>query len=148
MTNEVQVALDRYKGAKVTIMGLGVHGGGVGATRFFAGLGADVTVTDLKGKRALAPSLASLEDLDVKYVLGRHIKRDFESSDVVIVNPAVPEDSPYIAAARKAGVRTDTVLNFFLRHCPCPTIGKYPSRNPATFVSSAPASPGPKMPRS
>jgi len=54
MMTEVQVALDQYKGAKVTIMGLGVHGGGAGATRFFAGLGADVTVTDLKGKRALA----------------------------------------------------------------------------------------------
>lgn len=132
---EVQVALDQFKGAKVTVMGLGIHGGGAGATRFFAGLGAEVTVTDLKGKRALAPALKELEDLDVNYVLGRHVKRDFESCDMVIVNPAVPEDSPYIRAAKKAGVRTESVLNFFLRHCPCPTIGITGTNGKSTTTS-------------
>ena len=124
--------LDHYKDARVTIMGLGSHGGGVGATRFFHTLGAHVTVTDLKGKRALAPSLKQIEDLDVDFVLGRHVKRHFEDADMVVVNPAVPEDSPYVQAARLAGVRTESVLNFFLRCCPCRVIGVTGSNGKST----------------
>lgn len=121
--DQAHTDFERYKGAKVTVMGLGTHGGGAGATKFFADLGADVTVTDLRGKRALASTLRDLDGLDVRYVLGRHIKRDFESADLVLVNPAVPDDSPYVRAAQKAGVHTDTALNFFMKNCPCPVIG-------------------------
>jgi len=127
--------LGRYKDARVTIMGLGLHGGGLGATRFFSTLGARVTVTDLKGKRALAPSLKALEDLDVTYVLGRHVKRHFEDADMVLVNPAVPENSPYLLAARNAGVKTDSVLNFFLKHCPCRVIGITGSNGKSTTTA-------------
>ena len=41
-------------GTRVTVMGLGTFGGGVGATRFLAGCGARVIVTDLRDEAALA----------------------------------------------------------------------------------------------
>jgi len=127
--------LERLEGAKVTIMGLGLHGGGVGAARFFAGLGAEVTVTDLRGKRALAPSIDALADLNLEYVLGRHVKRSFEGADMVVVNPAVPEDSSYLRAARKAGVKIESVLNFFLRRCPARVIGVTGSNGKSTTTT-------------
>ena len=37
-----------FKDKKVTIMGLGLHGGGVGVAKFFYKQGAEVLVTDLK----------------------------------------------------------------------------------------------------
>ena len=40
-----------FKGKKVLIMGLGLNGGGVGATKFFCRHGAEVLVKDLKTQR-------------------------------------------------------------------------------------------------
>ena len=42
-----------FKNKKVLIMGLGLHGGGVGVVKFFCKQGADVLVTDLKTKEQL-----------------------------------------------------------------------------------------------
>jgi len=50
--------LARPEGLAVTVMGLGLFGGGAGAASYFAKRGARVTVTDLKSAEALAPRLA------------------------------------------------------------------------------------------
>ena len=42
-----------FKNKKVLIMGLGLHGGGVGVAKFFCEQGANVLVTDLKTKEHL-----------------------------------------------------------------------------------------------
>jgi len=49
-----------FFGKKVLIMGLGLHGGGVGVAKFFCKQGADVLVTDLKTKEQLKESLDKL----------------------------------------------------------------------------------------
>ena len=41
------------KGKKITMIGLGLLGGGVGDARFLAECGADLIVTDLKDEHAL-----------------------------------------------------------------------------------------------
>ena len=46
------------RGRRVTVMGLGRLGGGVGVTRWLAAQAARVTVTDLLPADRLAPSLA------------------------------------------------------------------------------------------
>ncbi len=51
------------KKPKVLIMGLGLHGGGAGAARFFAKRGCRVTVTDLKHASELAQSVKELQRL-------------------------------------------------------------------------------------
>ena len=40
-------------GMKVTVMGLGIHGGGLASALFFARRGARVTVTDLRSAEVL-----------------------------------------------------------------------------------------------
>ena len=50
-------------GQRVTIMGLGCHGGGVAAARFVAEQGADVTVTDRAKPQTLGDSLERLADV-------------------------------------------------------------------------------------
>lgn len=103
---------------KVLVMGLGLHGGGVGAAKFFARQGARVLVTDLKTKAELKESLRKLKGLPITYWLGGHRENDFCSADLVIQNPAVRDDSPYLAAARKAGVAIDTDVGVFFELCP------------------------------
>jgi UDP-N-acetylmuramoylalanine--D-glutamate ligase len=103
-----------YAGARVVVMGLGLNGGGLASARFLAARGADVTVTDLRDATVLAPSIAQLEGLPIRYVLGRHDPADFAAADFVVKNPAVKPDSPFLAASR----RVETDLSIFLAHCP------------------------------
>jgi len=106
-----------WVGVRITVMGLGLFGGGVAATRFAVSRGARVTVTDVRTEQGLAESLEALRGLPVRYVLGRHEEADFRQADLVIVNPAVPRDSPYLAVAREAGVPLTTELLLFTERC-------------------------------
>ncbi len=85
----MQVKHSQFKGKKITVMGLGLHGGGVGTAKFLVRQGAKVTVTDLKTKKELAPSLKKLKGFSIRYVLGRHDAKDFKDADVVVYNPGV-----------------------------------------------------------
>ncbi|MDP3794740.1 MAG: UDP-N-acetylmuramoyl-L-alanine--D-glutamate ligase [bacterium] len=107
-----------FRNKKVLIMGLGLHGGGVGAAAFFARRGAQVRVTDLKSRRALAPSLEKLKGLPLRYHLGGHRESDFRWADIVIQNPGVRPDSPYIKIARDSGAVIDTDIGIFFALCP------------------------------
>ena len=101
-----------YREASILILGLGVHGGGVGAARFFARLGYKVIVTDLKAKKELSGSLKKLSGLDIRYILGRHRIKDITNSSLIVRNPGIPSDSPYLKAARnhKVPVTSDSEL--------------------------------------
>lgn len=124
-----------FKGKKVLIMGLGLLGGGVGAARFFAKKGAIVTVTDLKTKDKLASSTEKLKDLPISYVLGKHKKEDFINADLIIRNPDVMPDSPFLQLARRHGVNIEMVESFFAKHCPSPIIGVTGTRGKSTTAS-------------
>jgi UDP-N-acetylmuramoylalanine--D-glutamate ligase len=96
---------------RVLVMGLGLHGGGLESARYLARQGAEVTVTDLRDEKTLAPSLEKLQDIgSIRYVLGCHRIEDFEQADMVIKNPGVPPDSPFLPAAR----RIETDISLFL----------------------------------
>ncbi|MBI4134182.1 MAG: hypothetical protein HY475_02040, partial [Candidatus Terrybacteria bacterium] len=93
---------------RVTVMGLGVHGGGVGAAAYFARHGSRVIATDLKDAVALAPSVKALRGLPVQLVLGEHRNEDFQRSDLIIRSPAVPETSPLLERARGKAIPVET----------------------------------------
>jgi UDP-N-acetylmuramoylalanine--D-glutamate ligase len=95
---------DFFKGKRVTVMGLGLLGRGVGDVRFIAEHGGTVTVTDKKNKETLAESVTALEGIGVAFHLGEHDLKDFTDTDMVIKAAGVPLDSREIAAARAANV--------------------------------------------
>ena len=95
-------------------MGLGLNGGGLEAARYLATHGAQVTVTDLRDEKVLRPSIEALSDLPIRFVLGKHEISDFKSADVVVKNPAVRPDSPYLAVAK----RIETDISIFLQENP------------------------------
>ena len=108
---------------RVTIMGLGLFGGGLGAAEYFARKGAAVIVTDMKPADQLAPSLEKLKDYPITLHLGGHVEPDFIDTDLVVASPAVPRESPFIGLARERGVKLETEISLFFRLCPCPIIG-------------------------
>lgn len=94
--------LENIKNLKVTIMGLGLNGGGLMSAKFFAKHGAKVTVTDLKSDEELKPSIEALKDIkNIRFVLGHHNIEDFENADLVIKNPVVKkEGNKYLEKAK------------------------------------------------
>ncbi|GAA5003776.1 UDP-N-acetylmuramoyl-L-alanine--D-glutamate ligase [Actinopolymorpha pittospori] len=105
-------------GARVTVMGLGLFGAGVGVTKFLCRAGAHVTVTDLNDAERLRESVSELSGWPVEFQLGQHREEDFQSADLVVVSPAVPEDSPWLDFAREL----DTEMNLFAKLCPARTV--------------------------
>jgi UDP-N-acetylmuramoylalanine--D-glutamate ligase len=55
-------------------------------------------------------------------VLGKHREEDFKDTDLIIQNPAVPNDSPYLAIAKKHRVPIETDMGIFIRLCPSQNI--------------------------
>jgi len=106
------------KGKKITVMGLGLHGGGIGTVRFLSEIGAQVVVTDLKSKEELAPSLKKLAGLkNVTYVLGQHWPEDFKKVDMVIKTPPVPWTNKYIKMALESNVSVEIDSSLFFKFC-------------------------------
>jgi UDP-N-acetylmuramoylalanine--D-glutamate ligase len=110
-------------GQRVTVMGLGRHGGGAGATRWLAKCGARVTVSDLLSAEVLNPTLTALADPPVEWHLGGHDDRDFRDVDLLVVNPAIKPDHPLVRLAREHGARVTSEIELFLRACRGRTVG-------------------------
>lgn len=132
-------SVEDIKGKHVTIMGLGLNGGGEAAVRFFLNKGAFVTVTDMKTLEQLKPTVERLNSdtqLDTSrltYRLGEHRIEDFENADCVIKNPGVKFDGNKYLAAAKA-IETD--LSIFLRFTKCPIIAVTGSKGKSSTVSA------------
>ena len=116
-------------------MGLGLNGGGLGAARFLHARGARVTVTDLKTAGELKPTVDALP-AGVGLSLGSHRMGDFTACDLVVKNPGVPPDSPFLAAARDAGADVETEQSLFLARCPAPVLAVTGSKGKSTTTAA------------
>ena len=76
------------RGKRVTVMGLGQFGGGLGVTRWLVSCGATVLLTDRDPEAKLAAPLAQLAPElasgTVTLRLGGHDERDFAGADLVV----------------------------------------------------------------
>lgn len=111
-------------GQRVTVMGLGRFGGGVGVTRWLCAQGCRVLVTDAKPADQLREPIADIQELidagQVTLRLGEHRESDFTGADLVIANPAVPRpwDNRYLCAASRAGVPITTEIRLAIERLP------------------------------
>lgn len=122
-----------FKGKKITVMGLGLLGRGVGDAEFLASQGALLTITDLKSKEELADSLDKLKAFStITYTLGEHRLEDFEQADFVLKAAGVPLDSPYIAHAKKHGIPVKMSATWFMELSGVKTIGVTGTRGKST----------------
>lgn len=109
----------KLKDKRVVVMGLGRFGGGIGVTRFLVEQGANVLVTDRTPKNQLTESLAVIAEFDLELRLGEHRESDFESADLIVVNPAVkPNGNRYLEAAANGGVPTTSEIRLLVERLP------------------------------
>lgn len=132
-------SLDDIKGKKITVMGLGLNGGGVASAIFLARYGAKVCITDMKTENELLPSVEKIranKEIDqnlITFKLGCHNIEDFENADCVIKNPGVKiENNQYLSAAK--AIETDVSL--FLRFTKAPIIAVTGSKGKSSTVSA------------
>lgn len=106
---------------RVTVMGVGLFGGGEGAARYFAERGHEVLVTDLRSESELRGPLGRLQGLPVEFRLGAHEERDF-ACDVLVVNPAVKPGDRWVGLAREKGARVTQEIEVALELVPGGTV--------------------------
>lgn len=126
---------DYFTGKKITVMGLGLLGRGVGDTAFLAECGAELIVTDMKTEEVLAESLEKLSGFsNITYVLGEHREEDFTGRDMILKAAGVPLDSKYIEIARKDGAEIAMSGALFAKLSGIPIIGVTGTRGKSTVT--------------
>ncbi|MBU3923216.1 UDP-N-acetylmuramoyl-L-alanine--D-glutamate ligase [Patescibacteria group bacterium] len=108
---------------RITVMGLGLLGRGLGVIRFLAKNGANLIVTDLKTEKQLSSSLNKLKKFKIKYVLGKHRLIDFKNRDMIIKAAGVPLKSEYIVEAKKNNIPIEMDASLFFKLSNCKLIG-------------------------
>ncbi len=121
---------------RITVMGLGNFGGGLGAVQFLVQQGAIVTVTDVFSESDLADSLAQLAATPPQILhLGGHQAADFTDADLIVVSPAIPKDNPFLKLARDAGVPLTSEMNLFWDLNPGPVVAVTGSNGKSTTTA-------------
>jgi len=111
--------MNNFSGKKITVMGIGLHGGAVETIKWLLKQGAIVTATDIGKKENLLPSLEKLKGLkNLKIVTGQHRPEDFSKTDMVVKNPAVSWKNKYIKIAKEKNIPIETDSSLFFQYCP------------------------------
>lgn len=108
-------------GQRVVILGLARQG--TALARFLVRAGAQVTVSDLRDRTALADRMAELSDLPIRYVLGGHPMSLLRGADLFCLSGGVPLDLPIVAEAARRGIPLSNDAQLFLERCPAPVVG-------------------------
>ncbi|HMK35141.1 MAG TPA: UDP-N-acetylmuramoyl-L-alanine--D-glutamate ligase [Desulfomonilaceae bacterium] len=124
-----------FSGKRITVMGLGLLGRGLGDTLFLVRSGARVTVTDLKTAEQLAPSLNKLNGVPVTYRLGEHHPDDFINADMILRNADVPRTSRFLKIATDHGVPVEMDESLFCKHYEGTVIGITGTRGKTTTTT-------------
>jgi len=109
------------RGKKVMVMGLGLNDGGLGSVKYaLSQQVAELIITDSKGADILKPTIDQINILPnntpITYILGEQHIEPYTKVDIIIKNPGVPNNSPYLEAARQAGVLITTDIELFFEH--------------------------------
>ena len=128
--------IEQWTGQRVTVMGLGEFGGGLGAVQYLVQQGAIVTVTDLRTAEELATPIRQLQATSpAAYHLGGHLPEDFTETDLIVVSPAVPQNHHCLHLARLAGIPCTSEMNLFVERSPAPIIGVTGSNGKSTTTA-------------
>ena len=101
-------------------MGLGILGGGINTAKWLLKQGVKLTITDLRTKKQLSSSLKSLGSLkkQIKFISGKHDEKDILENEIIVINPGIPLQNPYLRLAIKKGKQIENELSLFYKSLP------------------------------
>lgn len=123
-----------FQNKRVLIFGLGLQGGGVADALTALSFGAEVRVTDLKLADQLVTSLKQLP-ANISLTLGEHREEDIRWADLILVNPAVPFENPYLQLAQRLGKSVYGSAALYLKFTSLPVIGITGTRGKSTTTN-------------
>lgn len=145
------MSLNQFKNKHVVVVGLGLLGGGVATTNWLLDHGARVTVTDLKNRDQLLPSVKKIEahmkrvardgaayekmKASLSWELGGHAEQLMDRADIVVVNPDVSIRHALIVRALKRGVPVYNEGTLFFDAWSKPIIGITGTRGKTTTAT-------------
>jgi UDP-N-acetylmuramoylalanine--D-glutamate ligase len=135
VADTIPVQVQEIRNKRVTVAGLGRFGGGIAVAKWLVENGAKVLVTDQAPAEKLKASLSRLDGVPVELRLGEHREADFTGADLVVASPAIPPSSPYLRAARDAGVTVTTEIKLFVERCPATVIGVTGTKGKSTTTA-------------
>lgn len=130
----------KFKNKKILIVGLGISN--VAVAKYLADKKiVSLTITDLKKEEELREDICQIKKIfpAVRFVLSQHQIKDFLEADLIIRNPSVPIESPFIKKAIDAGVTVETDVSLFFKLAPTTNIigvtGTKGKTTTATFLA-------------
>ena len=91
-----------WQGKRVLVLGMARSG--IAVSRLLCRYGAVPLLNDRKTAAQLGEDVLSLRDLPCEWHLGEEPEKLFPGTDVLLISPGVPIDSPVVLAAREAGI--------------------------------------------
>ncbi len=128
---------DFFKGKRVTVFGVGLNGGALGAIEFLIQSGVrEVIATDIRSREELAPTLEKLKKYkNIVYVLGQHRPEDFMNVDMVVKTPGIPWTNEYVKRAVEKKIPVETDASLFFQMVKNKTIAVTGTRGKSTTAS-------------
>ena len=114
---------------------LGAARQGLALTRWLAGHGAQVTLSDNRPPEQFAGAQASLGSLPVEWRLGGHPLEMLDHADVLCLSGGVPTTLPIVDEALRRGVELSNDTQIFMEAVPCRTVGITGSAGKTTTTS-------------
>jgi len=93
---------DRIIGKRISVLGMARSG--VACAKLLKKLGAEVFVSDTKGKELLSDRINQLEELDIDFETGTHSPKIINDTDFIVVSPGIPPDIPVLKQAEDLGI--------------------------------------------
>ena len=107
-----------YNGKKALVCGMAKSG--IAAAKLLQGLGAAVTLQDMKKREEIAAEVLALEKAGISLYTGGNPDDIACVQDLIVLSPGIPCDLPFIEAAEKAGVPVISEVELAYRQTKCP----------------------------
>ena len=121
--------------AAKNILVVGLARTGVALTKFLAGAGARVWVTDAAPAAALEAACREIQDLEVPLQLGVAEPQGWQDCDLILPSPGVPPELPWLLAARERGIPVWGELELAARFLTLPVLAVSGTNGKTTTIT-------------
>lgn len=93
---------DRVAGKKISVLGMARSG--LACAKLLSRTGAEVFISEIKGRDVLSREIRELDELGIDFETGGHTFDVVSGRDFMVISPGIPPDIPILKQAQEAGI--------------------------------------------
>jgi len=93
---------DRIIGKRISVLGMARSG--LACAKLLKKIGAEVFVSEIKGRELLTPEINQLKELGIDFETGDHTPKAILDKDFIVVSPGIPLNIPILSQAEDLGI--------------------------------------------